>query len=199
MGMVDHHTVHDLQPVADHAQICAMVHEYTSPDLQQVADLTQCWAMVHEDNLPDLHLRQCWATVNEDNLPDLHLRQCWAMVDEDNLPDLHLMQCWAMMNEDNLPELQAVADLNRRTGANVDPTADPSELMQSNTRNLMSAISSLPQLTERKKVLDKHTNIASALLKLIQGRALDQYYHREEDCLHGKADFAAITTLLQVS
>ena len=99
---------------------------------------------------------------------------------------------------DIVVDLQAVADLNRRTGANVDPTADPSELMQSNTRNLMSAISSLPQLTERKKVLDKHTNIASALLKLIQGRALDQYYHREEDCLHGKADFAAIVTLLQV-
>ena len=94
--------------------------------------------------------------------------------------------------------LQAVADLNRRTGANVDPTADPNEIMQSNTRNLMSAISSLPQLTERKKVLDKHTNMASALLRLIQARALDQYYHQENDCLHGKSDMASIEKLLQV-
>lgn len=94
--------------------------------------------------------------------------------------------------------MQAVAELNRRTGANVDPTADANEVMQSTSRNLMSAISSLPQLTERKKVLDKHTNMASTLLKLIQARALDQYYHREEDCLHGKSDLASIEKLLQV-
>ena len=94
---------------------------------------------------------------------------------------------------------QAVADLNRRTGSNVDPTADPNELMQSNTRNLMSAISSLPQLTERKKTIDKHTNMATALLRQIQARALKQYWDREEDCLHGKPDLAAIETLLQVS
>ena len=93
---------------------------------------------------------------------------------------------------------QAVADLNRRTGSNVDPTADPSELMQSNNRNLMSAISSLPQLTERKKTIDKHTNMATALLKQIKARALDQYWDREEDCLHGKPDLAAIERLLQV-
>lgn len=80
----------------------------------------------------------------------------------------------------------------------MDPTADPNELMQSNTRNLMSAISSLPQLTERKKTIDKHTNMATALLRQIQARALKQYWDREEDCLHGKPDFAAIEVLLQV-
>lgn len=80
----------------------------------------------------------------------------------------------------------------------MDPTADPNELMQSNTRNLMSAISSLPQLTERKKTIDKHTNIATALLRQIQARALKQYWDREEDCLHGKPDLAAIEVLLQV-
>ena len=89
-------------------------------------------------------------------------------------------------------------DLNRRTGSNVDPTADPSELMQSNTRNLMSAISSLPQLTERKKVIDKHTNMATSLLRQIQARALKQYWDREEDCLHGKPALADIERLLQV-
>jgi hypothetical protein len=95
--------------------------------------------------------------------------------------------------------MQAVADLNRRTGSNVDAKVDPNELMQSNTRNLMSAISSLPQLTERKKVIDKHTNMATSLLKLIQARALKQYWDREEDCLHGKPDLPAIERLLQVS
>lgn len=80
----------------------------------------------------------------------------------------------------------------------MDPAADPNELMQSNTRNLMSAISSLPQLTERKKVIDKHTNMATSLLKQIQARALKQYWDREEDCLHGKPDLPAIERLLQV-
>lgn len=92
---------------------------------------------------------------------------------------------------------ESVNDLNRRTGSNLDPTADPSELMQSNTRNLMSAISSLPQLTERKKVIDKHTNMAFSLLRQIRARALEQYWNREEDCLHGKPDLAAIERLLQ--
>ena len=81
----------------------------------------------------------------------------------------------------------------------MDPTADPNELMQSSTRNLMSAISSLPQLTERKKSIDKHTNMATALLRQIQARALKQYWDREEDCLHGKPDLAAIERLLQVA
>ncbi|KAK9862629.1 hypothetical protein WJX84_008227 [Apatococcus fuscideae] len=55
---------------------------------------------------------------------------------------------------------QAIEELNRRTGADVDPAADPSELMQSNTRGLMSAVASLPQLTERKRTIDKHNHDA---------------------------------------
>lgn len=47
---------------------------------------------------------------------------------------------------------------------------------QQNTAGLMAAVSSLPQLTEQKKVVDKHTNIASALLRAIKERGLDQLY-----------------------
>ena len=46
----------------------------------------------------------------------------------------------------------AVEDLNRATGANVDPSADLNDVMSASTRGLMSAVSSLPQLTERKRV-----------------------------------------------
>ena len=38
------------------------------------------------------------------------------------------------------------------------------------TQNLMAAVSSLPELTEKKKVLDKHTSIATALLNIIKAR-----------------------------
>ena len=45
--------------------------------------------------------------------------------------------------------LQDVQDLNRQTGASMDPDIDPSSQMQSNTRHLMSAVTRLPQLSER--------------------------------------------------
>lgn len=40
----------------------------------------------------------------------------------------------------------------------------------------MAAVSSLPQLTEKKRVADKHTNIASALMRIIKDRHLDQLH-----------------------
>lgn len=54
----------------------------------------------------------------------------------------------------------------------------------------MSAVSSLPELTERKKVLDKHTNLATALLHEIKGRTLDLFHSLEDELLAGKADRA---------
>ncbi|KAK9915015.1 hypothetical protein WJX75_003656 [Coccomyxa subellipsoidea] len=92
---------------------------------------------------------------------------------------------------------QAVADLNRQTGANVDPNADPGDLMQSNARGLMAAVSSLPELTERKRAIDKHMNLATHMLKEITSRGLDQFYNTEEDCLVKKADLPTILKLLQ--
>ncbi len=76
---------------------------------------------------------------------------------------LHLVTA-VDLNFDLLPD-QAVADLNRQTGANVDPAADPGDLMQSNARGLMAAVSSLPELTERKRAIDKHMNLATHMLK----------------------------------
>ncbi len=46
-----------------------------------------------------------------------------------------------------MPWVQAIEELNRKTGSHIDPLADPNEIMKSNTRNLMSAVSSLPELT----------------------------------------------------
>jgi len=47
--------------------------------------------------------------------------------------------------------------------------------------NLKAAVSQLPQLTERKKVIDQHMNMASALLRTIQRRHIDQLIAMEED------------------
>lgn len=62
--------------------------------------------------------------------------------------------------------LQAVAELNKQTGANVDPNSITDDYMQASTRGLMAAVSSLPELTERKRTLDKHTNLATGLMKV---------------------------------
>ncbi|CAI9095476.1 OLC1v1031438C1 [Oldenlandia corymbosa var. corymbosa] len=52
-----------------------------------------------------------------------------------------------------------------------------------NTKDLMSAVNSLPELTERKNVIDKHTNIATALLREIRERCLDSYAIKENEMM----------------
>ncbi|PSC71004.1 SEC1 family transport SLY1-like [Micractinium conductrix] len=91
----------------------------------------------------------------------------------------------------------AIEELNRKTGSHIDPLADPSDLMRNNTRSLMNAVSSLPELTEKKRVIDKHTNLATALLGAIKARQLDAFYSLEEDCLGNKADAGAVVQQLQ--
>ena len=64
------------------------------------------------------------------------------------------------------PFVQAVQEMNRQTGANVDPNQDPSEMMNSNTRGLMNAVHQLPVLVERKRTIEKHSSLLHALLKV---------------------------------
>ena len=67
------------------------------------------------------------------------------------------------------------------------------------TSALVSAVASLPQLQERKRVIDKHTNIATALLGEIKTRGLDEYHVVEDDLLAGKGDRAATMGLLDAT
>ena len=69
-------------------------------------------------------------------------------------------------------QAQAIEEINSQTGANMDPNADPNELMQQTTRGLMAAVSRLPQLTDRKRTLDKHTNLLHHLLRVGRNRSL---------------------------
>ena len=54
------------------------------------------------------------------------------------------------------------------------------------TRALASTISALPELQEKKRLLDAHMNIATELLRQIQSRSLDSYYALEENLMDGR-------------
>lgn len=53
-------------------------------------------------------------------------------------------------------------------------------MLSDNTAKLTNAVSSLPELLEQKRLIDMHTNIATALLEKIKSRKLDVYFETEE-------------------
>ncbi|KAJ8447429.1 hypothetical protein Cgig2_019423 [Carnegiea gigantea] len=75
-----------------------------------------------------------------------------------------------------------VDEVNRRTGGSGGTEFDGTDLI-GNTKHLMNAVNSLPELTERKQVIDKHTNIATVLLGEIKERSLDSYAKKEYDMM----------------
>ncbi|KAK2437465.1 Sec1/munc18 (SM) protein superfamily [Trifolium repens] len=75
-----------------------------------------------------------------------------------------------------------VDEVNKRTGGNHGAEFDGTDLI-GNTKYLMNAVNSLPELTERKQVIDKHTNIATVLLGEIKERSLDSYAKKENDMM----------------
>ncbi|XP_009695785.1 PREDICTED: sec1 family domain-containing protein 1 isoform X1 [Cariama cristata] len=53
-------------------------------------------------------------------------------------------------------------------------------MLSDNTAKLTSAVSSLPELLEKKRLIDLHTNVATAVLEHIKSRKLDVYFEYEE-------------------
>ena len=67
-------------------------------------------------------------------------------------------------------------EVERKTGGQ-GAGADPSTM----TADLQAAIAELPRLTETKRVLDMHTEVAKLLLKEVKERALNEYWELEDE------------------
>ncbi|CAK9316059.1 unnamed protein product [Citrullus colocynthis] len=90
-----------------------------------------------------------------------------------------------------------VDEVNRKTGGATETEFDGADMI-GNTRHLMKAVNSLPELTERKQLIDKHTNIATVLLGEIKERSLDSYAKKESEIMsRGGTDRSELLSMLR--
>ncbi|EAT47006.1 AAEL001859-PA [Aedes aegypti] len=70
-------------------------------------------------------------------------------------------------------------------------------MVNDNTAKLTSAVNSLPQLMEKKRLIDMHTKIATAILNFIKARRLDSYFEFEEKIMSKQALDRALSDLMK--
>lgn len=70
-------------------------------------------------------------------------------------------------------------------------------MVNDNTAKLTSAVNSLPQLMEKKRLIDMHTKIATAILNFIKARRLDSYFEFEEKIMSKQALDRALSDLMR--
>ncbi|KAL1523538.1 hypothetical protein AB1Y20_018475 [Prymnesium parvum] len=164
--------------------------------LDVAAMLQHSWsyaALCHD--LLDMHLNKVSIVEKTDQGPrqrtyDLqrsdsfwseHMGAAFQLVAAD--VDKELSEYRAAMDEINRGGKQEVTDVNETT------------------RALASTLDALPELQEKKRVIDAHMNIATELLGHIKSRSLDSYYAIEEGLIDGrslsKEDKATLVQLLE--
>lgn len=68
-----------------------------------------------------------------------------------------------------------------KTSMGMDGESDVAySMVNDTTARLTNAINSLPQLMEKKRLIDQHTKIATSILNFIKSRRLDSYFEMEE-------------------
>ena len=96
----------------------------------------------------------------------------------------------------SMEQISAGSKLDAGAGADSAALADT-------TRALTSTINALPELQEKKRLIDAHMNIATELLGVIRGRSIDSYYAIEEALIEGRSlsteDKATLASLFSES
>jgi len=72
-------------------------------------------------------------------------------------------------------------------GNRLDTGADSSAALADTTRALASTINQLPELQEKKRLIDAHVNIATDLNAHIRQRSIDEFYAVEEALMEGRS------------
>jgi hypothetical protein len=70
-------------------------------------------------------------------------------------------------------------------------------MVNDNTARLTNAVNSLPQLMEKKRLIDMHTKIATNILNFIKQRRLDSFFELEEKIMSKSVLDKALSDLLQ--
>ncbi|XP_055547937.1 protein sly1 homolog [Wyeomyia smithii] len=70
-------------------------------------------------------------------------------------------------------------------------------MVNDNTARLTSAVNSLPQLMEKKRLIDMHTKIATSILNFIKTRRLDSFFELEEKIMSKQALDRALIEVLR--
>lgn len=76
-------------------------------------------------------------------------------------------------SEEEVKKLKSSMGIDNESDAAVSMVSD-------NTAKLTSAVNSLPQLLEKKRLIDMHTTVATAILNYIKSRKLDTFFELEE-------------------
>jgi len=76
----------------------------------------------------------------------------------------------------------ALDEFNKMSGGMDLDKYDESQLL-GRTKDLGSFVNTIPALREKKRIIDVHTNIATALLNQIKARELDTYFSLEENLI----------------
>jgi 3D (Asp-Asp-Asp) domain-containing protein len=79
----------------------------------------------------------------------------------------------------------------------LDANDEAVSLLTDTTAKLNSAVSSLPELIEKKKKVDMHTTIATSILDQIKTRKLDIYFETEEKILSRASSASSFAAIIQ--
>lgn len=82
-----------------------------------------------------------------------------------------------------------VAELNKSAGVIGDDGPTDGNGDTSTAHKLAAAVSNIPELSKKKRTIDLHTNIATALLDEIKDRGLDGFFQVEEELLSRPGNF----------
>lgn len=87
---------------------------------------------------------------------------------------------------------------NLKSSMGMDGESDVAySMVNDNTARLTNAVNSLPQLMEKKRLIDMHTKIATNILNFIKVRRLDSYFELEEKIMSKSVLDKALSDLLQ--